>query len=144
MQAVRRGNESVVKLTIKGLLCYHIQVYTITEQPVSSLMNYVPFFRRMLQVTDCRMSSTFLGQFGSVSCKPIKLFHNTGWVGKLRRPRPKGMLRLYKKGPGKKSKKQPAPTLSIGRNDANGDDSQPHLLPLARSSLDYRLCHLTW
>ena len=28
-----------------------------------------------------------------------------------------------KKGPGKKSKKQPAPTLSIGRNDANGDDS---------------------
>lgn len=102
MQAVRRGNETVVKLTIKGLICHHINVLSITEQPVSSLMNYVPFYKRMLKVCGTSVVCTYLGQFGAVSCKPIKLFHNQPWAARLRRPKPRGLVRLSRRGMGKR------------------------------------------
>ena len=89
-QRVVDANEIVLKITGKRIVAFSCGLQSVTEQPIPSLMNYVPHFARALNYTNATRTTTFMGDldFGGESAKGLKLMHNAPWVHALARNRP--------------------------------------------------------
>lgn len=97
MPFVRQGNEVAVKVTLKCMLAFALGCHSVTEQPVSSLLNFAPFYKQFLSVSKSTTVLTYLGQFGSPSAKPIKVFSTLHSLRELKRPMPKGLEKLSRR-----------------------------------------------
>ena len=83
--AVQDGNASVSRVIILAVLRERVGVKTVIEQPLSSLMDKVPAFTRLMERAAYSTVTTFLGAFGATSLKPTKFYSGAPWVGNLKR-----------------------------------------------------------
>lgn len=100
---VALGNDLAIKVAFMCHLGWLNKLHFIIEQPLSSLLGHFPCYARLFERTSVELTNTFLGNFGAPSQKPVKLWHTTPWVRKLRTGRPneaEKFVSLVRRGPG--------------------------------------------
>ena len=101
-ELVASGNDFAIKVTFMcslGLLC---RVNFIIEQPLSSILSHFPCVERLLSLPSVMTTSTFLGNFGAASQKPVKFWHTASWVKQMKTGRPANLadfVSLVRRGP---------------------------------------------
>ena len=87
---VCEGNEQLLCFVIQAMHAHLLCQGTVLECPVGSAIVYVPIFNDCLHVIGGRFTVTYLGAYGSSTCKPVKLYFSfkAGWVQGLATQRP--------------------------------------------------------
>ena len=88
VQAVRDGNAQVMRLALQMILAHFLEIHFIVEQPMGSILNYMPPVEAALDCTDADVVVTWLGSFGAKTPKPLKLMGSAPFLSELRRTRP--------------------------------------------------------
>jgi len=99
---VATGNDFAIKVAFMCLLGLFCQVNFIIEQPVSSVLRHFPCMEQLFNLPGVSTTSTFLGNFGAPSQKPVKFWHTASWVKHLGTGRPanrEDFVPLVRKGP---------------------------------------------
>ena len=86
---VFKANETTYVTLILLLLAWLLNVTFTVEQPMSSVMFDVEHLAMLLQFTGATYETIWLGAYGGLSPKPLKLYGSCTWLGSLYRPKPK-------------------------------------------------------
>ena len=71
---VQNANEGVLRLTICICLAHLVELICILEQPMSSVMAYLPYLAEALKAISAERIPTYMGAFNGESVKPLKLY----------------------------------------------------------------------
>jgi hypothetical protein len=85
---VVQANEITYVTLILLLLAWLMNVTYTLEQPMSSLMDKVEHLKVFLEFTEATYEVIWLGAFGGLSPKPLKLYGSCEWLADLYRPKP--------------------------------------------------------
>ena len=87
---VSAANEQLLCYVIQAVHAHLLSQGTVLECPVGSAVLYVPIFTHCLHIIGGRFIVTYLGAYGSSTCKPVKLYFSSkaGWVQGLATERP--------------------------------------------------------
>lgn len=93
VHTVKDGNQQAIRLAIHMLLAKWFDIRAFLEQPLSSVLNYMPFVEHVFDELAMCMVVTWLGSFGgneTPTPKPIKVWGNVpaNFLLRLRRTRP--------------------------------------------------------
>lgn len=86
---VQVGNRMLELVLFQALLGFSLGVDYVIETPMSSLLCFLPEFLRFTEVTSSIRITTWLGNFGALSQKGLKLWSSAAWATQLRSKRPK-------------------------------------------------------
>ena len=84
---VRVGNDQMKVLTLVYGLSILMQLDVVLEQPTQSVLPRMHPLNDVLRFAGAIRTSTWLGEFGGTSPKPIQLWHTNGKFKGLRRVR---------------------------------------------------------
>jgi hypothetical protein len=86
---VANGNAQAIRLALQLLLSEFLHQFVVVEQPVSSLLSWVPPVRRVCEdILTVQYTTTWLGSFSGPTPKPIKLLSDFPLAHLMRRARP--------------------------------------------------------
>ncbi len=80
---IKSQNRLVSRICHLLWIAFQRGVYVIIEQPLSSMMEHHPRFRKLMRIFRYFTVELDMGSFGGFSQKPTKLFGNAPWVRKL-------------------------------------------------------------
>ena len=86
---VFKANETTYVTLTLLLLAWLLNVSFTLEQPLSSVMYDVAHIAKLLEFTEAVYETIWLGAYGGLSPKPLKLYGSCTWLGSLYRPKPK-------------------------------------------------------
>lgn len=88
---VVNGNHLMEVTAILYLLAYIIDLIPVLEQPLSSVMPDCWIMKTVLDYTCSQKCTTYMGQFGGPSQKPLQIYSPCWRISQLQRDRPVGM-----------------------------------------------------
>ena len=96
---IDEANRMVARLTSLLLLAWSRHVHVFVEQPVSSVMNYISPLEEFIKCCLICGTCLWLGSYGALTEKPLKIWSTAKEVVGLKLAKPKGKTRLvHKKG----------------------------------------------